>query len=386
MKKSLILFSLLVLIGAGCASNPSASTIGTSHFGRVVDELTMENPIKGGWVRPHPGPFWWDQIETSQDVYDWSKVDETVKYWQERDQAILPTLWPFAQWDQARCHAKEAKVRHPFGSEEVWLWSICHVESYEEWVGKVVERYDGDGTEDMPDLKYPIAHWEIGHEPEPPGGEWIFFQRGPLAYEELYRIGFSSIKSADPNATVLLAGMAGMTPNSVTYWRDVLQANRQWEDVANIHSDEEAVDFHAAKYREFLDGLGFENRPFWVTEAIVGMKGEEWSDDERARQTVIGYAQAFANGAQKIFAPVALDAALGLVVETLNGFESVERLTETSIKFEFPKKKVIYVLWGDAKLPETVKGKVEVVRYDGTREKKNTADVIADVPMLVIAR
>ncbi len=46
------------------------------------------------------------------------------------------------------------------------------MDDYAAWVGAVIERYDGDGTADLPGLKYPIRYYEIGvefstYEPEP---------------------------------------------------------------------------------------------------------------------------------------------------------------------------------------------------------------------------
>jgi len=47
-----------------------------------------------------------------------------------------------------------------------------HLAAYEAWVGAVVERYDADGSNDMPGLQYPVRWIEIGselssYEPEP---------------------------------------------------------------------------------------------------------------------------------------------------------------------------------------------------------------------------
>ncbi|MEK6973319.1 MAG: hypothetical protein AABW72_04750 [archaeon] len=38
------------------------------------------------------------------------------------------------------------------------------VNAYKKWVNSVVERYDKDGIEDMPSLKYPVKYYEIGTE------------------------------------------------------------------------------------------------------------------------------------------------------------------------------------------------------------------------------
>jgi len=41
----------------------------------------------------------------------------------------------------------------------------CNVSDYSRFVGAVIERYDGDGIDDMPGLRYPILHWEVFNEP-----------------------------------------------------------------------------------------------------------------------------------------------------------------------------------------------------------------------------
>lgn len=49
-----------------------------------------------------------------------------------------------------------------------------HVDDYRKWIGAIVERYDKDGRNDMPGLRYPVRYIEIGvefssYEPEPVG-------------------------------------------------------------------------------------------------------------------------------------------------------------------------------------------------------------------------
>jgi hypothetical protein len=391
-----LLFILLAFFGAGCFRPSANPTIGSSHFGRLVGGPVTESDIKNGWVRPHPGPFLWDQIETSQDVYDWSEADRIVKYWQERNQAILATLWPFAQWDQQRCHAKEPKVKHPFSDEQVWLMSICHVESYEEWVRNVVERYDGDGIDDMPGLKYPITHWEIGNEPDLQTDALTFFQYSPLAYAEIYRIAYEVIKQTDPNATVLFGGMSSMNPNAEKFWENVLRTERSKAEVFNIHSIGASDQFYSKEYHEFLDRMGVTEKPFWITEALVGSPFFKWDEQKAAQMTLIGYVQAFANGAEKIFnvgmrdpnggPGEASEKTFELVVKTIDGFEKAQWISQESIvKFTIGKK-IVYALWDGALLPEDVKGKVDMIRYDGRKERLNARDVKADEPMFVIVR
>ena len=46
----------------------------------------------------------------------------------------------------------------------------------------VVERYDGDGLDDMPGFEYPIRHWEIGNEPDVQSPSHTLFQGNSEAY------------------------------------------------------------------------------------------------------------------------------------------------------------------------------------------------------------
>ncbi len=395
MKRIALVFLLLSFLGVGC-TKPIVHSIGTSHFGRLVGGSVTESPIDGGWVRPHPGPFWWDKIETSQDVYDWSEADRTVKYWESRNQAILATLWPFAQWDQTRCHANEAKTQDPFGDQDVWLMSVCHVESYQEWIGNVVERYDGDGIADMPGLTYPITHWEIAHEPDLQTPDLSFFQYSPLAYEELYALAFDVIKQTDPNATVLFGGMSSMSPSAQTYWKSILEHQRDRVNVFTIHSIASSDQFFAKEYHEYLDVLGFVNQPYWITEALVGSQIFQRDEEMNAQMTLVGYVQAFANGAERIFNVGKNDPTGGpgeasehtfiVVVKMIDGFETAEWIgKESLVQFTFSDRDV-YAAWDGVQLPLTVQGEVETIRYDGTKQPMDARDVRADVPMFVVVK
>jgi len=75
-----------------------------------------------------------------------------------------------------------------------------------------------------------------------------------------------------------------------------------------------------------------------------------------------------------------------LVVEMIDGFTSVEWVGQESlIKFILPDK-TVYALWDDVKLPLTVEGRVETVRYDGSRKKMDARDVVAKKPMFVVMK
>lgn len=388
MKSKLTLLTsltLLTLLGAGCLPKlDQQSTIGASRFGRLIDEPNSESVIKDGWVRVHPGPFWWDKIEKEKGAsYEWEEADDVVRYWQSRDQAILATIWPFAQWDQNSCHTDDPKVKDPFGTEMIRMNSICHVEPFQNWVRTMSERYDGDGIDDMPGLKYPITHWEISNEPDMQTPELTFFQSGNGAYEEIFRLAHDEIKTANQDAKVLFAGMSQISMGSLAFWRGILSQEHVRGDIGNIHSIKSSDQFFAKEYRDFWKGLGRDKQPFWITEALVGSLDDDWDEEKKEEMMFIGFVDAFANGAEKIFYVGTPNKTLELLVDTIDKFEKAERVSEDVVKFVFPKRE-IYALWNDATLPENIKGKVEVISYDGVRQKINVREVNTDKPTFII--
>ena len=339
-----------------------------------------------------PGPFWGDQIETSQDVYDWSHADRVVQEVQSKQQALLATLWPFAQWDQQRCHASEPQVADPFQNEkQVWLMSVCHVDSYQEWVSNVVERYDGDGSDDMPGLLYPITHWEIASEPDADPAQAVYYQYGPDAYSESYRLAYDSIRAAQPGATVVFAGLSGVNPRSKEYWKQVLESERARSMLHTVHAHAASDQFFSKEFHELLDSVGLPQSSFWVTDAQVG-SFVEWDEDKKAQMMFVGSVQAFANGAEKVFhnlkgQPEAVQTAFDTAVQTLDGFQSVEWVgrDQSVIKFSF-EDKTVFALWDGDALPEDVSGTVEVVSYHGKKSRVDAKLVMSSSPVFVIIR
>jgi len=93
---------------------------------------------------------------------------------------------------------------------------IARPESYLAYVSAVVERYDGDGIDDMPGLKWPIDQWEIDSGPDlknlvdAPTGKADDFAT-PAQVAEVVRLSARAIRSAHPEATVIGGGFHSVT-------------------------------------------------------------------------------------------------------------------------------------------------------------------------------
>jgi len=325
--------------------------VGTNHLGVLWPGSDPE--YAGAWVRPHPGPFIWGLIERTAGTYNWREPDLTVEKLQGQRLAVLATVWPFASWDQRACHSNDTRARGAFREFGALLYMPCNMDAYCAWLGALVERYDGDGVDDMPGLIYPIRHWEILNEPEMQGPELTFFQDPPSKYADLLRASYDAIKVADPLAVVLPAGQAGMHTEAAEYWRPILRDSTVPFDAGNIHSiratgmQQEAA-FWGPEYRIFLDGNGRTGLDYWITEAQVGAVGPrgQMTDEQSAEALFIGTVVALADGAEVILHVLANDPkgekghasvdTANLLGRTIGAFASVERVRANVVRFEMP--------------------------------------------------
>ena len=281
MKKLFIIFIVFFLV----TNNVKAE----SRFGELTE--LRDDRMRGKenqWVRPHPGPFVWNNIEKEKGIFSWDKADEYVIYAQNHNQTTIATIWPYSNWEQKSC--KRKKGRSPFGKRFAkYLSKPCSMDNYKTFLLALVDRYDGDGVNDMPGLNKPIIHWEVMNEPE----FRMFFKGTEDEFVEIFNFSSKLIKSKQKDAVIIMAGAAGMFPESKKFWKSALPKIKENFDIANIHHistpdgkcDKE---FWVDEFANLLKSLKI-NKPIWVTEAMIG------------RCKVIStYIKAFANGAEII--------------------------------------------------------------------------------------
>lgn len=296
--------------------------------GGTEDEGTSISDRGGAWVRPHPGAFVWDMMQKSKDgEIDFSLADETVQNYSKNNIAIMATIWPFADWDQKNLsNANDCKVASndeflPKNDKKgrgsylpLYRCNPSDWTAYQNFVEKVVERYDGDGKDDMPKLAMPIKYWEVMNEPDL---QWKsnmpmisedrslnFYKLGPLDYGELLKKTYPSIKNADSSAQVLIAGAAGADERMLSFYETLFMNMADapnYFDIANVHcisNDQATRDFNVGPYKKVLETVGITQKPIWVTEAeaMYGKSGEE-----NFQNTKTSTANAIKAGASRIF-------------------------------------------------------------------------------------
>ena len=303
-----------------------------SRFGDLTE--MRDDRMRGKdnqWVRPHPGPFVWNNIEKEKGIFSWDKTDEHVIYAQNHNQNTIATIWPYSNWEQKSC--KRKKGRSPFGKRFAkYLSKPCSMERYEKFLLALVDRYDGDGQNDMPGLTKPIIHWEIMNEPE----FKMFFKGTEDEFVEIFNFSSKLIRSKQKNAVIIMAGAAGMFPESKKFWKSALPKIKDHFDIANMHhitppDGKCDKDFWVGEFSELLQSLNID-KPIWVTEAMTGVC-----------QVIPAYINAFANGAEVII-DVGVNAPgmkmskgnrkkLNNFINEVDGFKSVKLISKKKAEF-----------------------------------------------------
>ncbi len=387
------------------------------------------------WVRAFD--LFWNEIETQKGKFDWTSPDQRIKEFNVVNVYPLVIVKPFANWDQDACHPEEKYEAEfdPMKGGKVKVGKPCDMTAYAQFLEKAVERYDGDGEDDMPGLTIPIKYWEIMNEPSMQGGstggmgeELKFFVGIPQDYLEILKTSYQTIKKVDPEAKVLHAGMAGVQQDFRDFWEPVFSAGGgDYFDIANIHTistDVKREDLYVIKFKRFLKQYGLEDRPIWITEVQYGSLTKKPGDLHSLKQfetlMVKSSVFALALGADKLFyienwlrwngkegwkeeKEADTDTSTHKVylnlVDKINSFSKVEKIKEEFVenqgdhngatskvgqyKFVFDSH-TVYVLWGKAKLPAEIFGDIKVIDiYGKSRVMKAEDLVLSDEPLFV---
>jgi len=379
-----------------------------SHFGFMHPEHFGEiNELNVSWHRPHAGPFIWGEIQKSNEEFDWEDADYEVKRSQYYGLNILATIWPFADWDQKTCNEElsstQTKMFFELGS---YRNKPCDIESYKNFVKKLVERYDGDGVDDMPDLIVPIKYWEVSNEPSMQE-ELVFFTGSSSDYYDILKATYEAVKQADETSYIVSGGMAGVANDNKEFWEKVFDfGGSNYFDIGNIHSiSSDSDSLYGEEYKEFLDDNKIE-KIFWTTEAELksnSLQGVKPSEESYAKVIVKNYVEAFSSGSDKIFY-VGLENSPGdeeswligktgekqepyyaykTMVTKLDYFDKVEKIVDGQFKFTIDTK-IVYVLWGTNDINEDITGQIKITDLKGTEKTIDSNTLILnDSPVFV---
>jgi hypothetical protein len=209
------------------------------------------------------------------------------------------------QWDNDRLADRPEPRVSQFMRPMSYLPREDLMGNYVAWVKACVERYDGDGKEDMPGLVTPCKCWQVGNEPPP------FLED----YAKLLLITYDAIKTADPGAKVVIAGCPGMPKGYMQHFRRVYMPILRALDGSGF----DIFDFHwygnakgdydirgvLSGIRQCLRETGFAHVPIWITE-MGSYSGHPrgfpaQTEDEQAADLFKRYIFSVAHGVEKVF-------------------------------------------------------------------------------------
>ncbi|MBI3943149.1 MAG: carboxypeptidase regulatory-like domain-containing protein [Chloroflexi bacterium] len=166
-----------------------------------------------------------------------------------------------------------------------------------------------------------VRTWEIWNEPDL---NW-FWSGSVNDYARLLKVGYLAAKTADPQATILIAGMAHFSqpdffPNllqalSQDSDKNLRDSNNWFFDVTawHLYSDPRLLWDKTQWIRSQLARFGLGNKPIWVNESGIPVwndyPGPTWDPnspgrgtlDEQAAYVIQAYAYAFAAGIDRTF-------------------------------------------------------------------------------------
>jgi len=210
-----------------------------------------------GWLRQ---PFNWPNIEPIKGMFNFWQTDFWVSEAAKNNVAVLPILMRTPAWAGPEMNGPARDLND---------WS--------NFVKKIVGRY-----------KDRVKYWEIWNEPDSQ-----FFQGTPEQYAEVLKVAYKAIKETDPEAQVLIGGVADLEKEVESknhhFLKQVLDAGAgNYFDVFAFHGyggmtpqDPVGPAIRAAKkIRDEYNGKW----PLWITEFGVPTGGKDaFSEEEQAK-------------------------------------------------------------------------------------------------------
>lgn len=233
------------------AGTPLSDRIGVaaSHL-KLRDDAAMEKELQGaaeagaGWVR---FDFAWVDLEPQRGTWDFSGADAAVEKARSRGVKVLGILGAAPPW---------ANGDRPFN------FPPTDVDAWKKYVSTVTARYRGR-----------VSAWELWNEQNIHA---FWMPPNPEAYVALMRPAAAAVRAADPAATIVLGGVAGLDPS---FLDGCLRAGAaDFVDAIALHPYPETLQFlnytpQEANCRYVVDFLKwmisrYTSRPIeiWITE------------------------------------------------------------------------------------------------------------------------
>jgi hypothetical protein len=238
---------------------------------RLETSLSLMQAAGIGWVRVTWA--WKDMQPQAGDPFDYAHLDAVAASAAQHHVQILPILLAVPAWASSAPAALKAAKGN---LSPVDHYRPNDIQDWLTYVRSVVERYDGDGSDDAPGSPR-MAYWEVWNEENIA----MFWPDKPDAseYLALLKATYQTIKAADPSAKVVLGGLANADSG---YLKSLYEMDgAPYFDVVSIHLYSypahgiDPVVNAVSAIRNLMDSEGDQAKPLWLTE--IG-----WSDAPNA--------------------------------------------------------------------------------------------------------
>lgn len=305
--------ALVAVVGLSAAQQPVPTTppstvtdsfirnerLGLAHIsapegGTSADRYRTALSLGAGWNR---FPIYWDRVEGAPNTFNWSAYDRQVADDLLYDLQINAILLgrPFFHADGNRIKGLQTPVfadgtdiaapGKELNPENVWA----------RFVFEAINRYKPGGAASQTGTLAPnegIRVWEIWNEPDVP----LFWSSSINEYARLLKVAYLAGKQADPDATIMFAGLLFNTPDNWLARVLALYQNDPMRETYNWYMDAVAVHAYADPWRTGWLVLNVKqtfiaygiNKAIWVTENGVPVwddyPGPTWVTDPKERQ------------------------------------------------------------------------------------------------------
>ena len=271
-------------------------------------DFTAAKEIGVRWNRPEYYALWGliqpGDEELEKGRYDWKQSDYVYN-------SAPKEIEIFANIGAARKRMKRGAPPNP---RTHTFKSPYYEEKYQAFVRALVERYDGDGIDDMPGLKKPVRFWQVDNEPDLATRDWE-------GYANLMKITYTAVKASCSDCQVAMGGLAMGKPGFEKFYAPVLERlGGRYVDIFDFHFFGGAGKWQTIQklyhlVRTGLDQRGYTDTDIWLTETGTwtekpkgGLPGgeqgpsfPEQSERDQAEELVKRYVYAASLGVKKVF-------------------------------------------------------------------------------------
>ncbi len=269
--------AILLTIALGISLLPgesAAATMRSEFFGIVQAGVPGPRDLNGlARARIHSDRFmlnWGSVQRRSGDSFNWSGPDRQIGALASHGIRAVPVLWGNPGWVYGS--AARPPLDRP---RDALAWRNllkAAVARYGPggtyWTTRYRRQYGAKAT------PVPIASWQIWNEPNL--GKFFAPYPSPSKYAQLLRISHDAIKSVDPNAQIVLAGMPGY--GEVTAWRFLsglysVPGVARYFDAAALHPYAKDLAHYKREIQRFRSVMRNHHdaaTPLWISEIAWG--------------------------------------------------------------------------------------------------------------------